>query len=421
MKRVILGAGLTGLSAAYHGGGVIYEKEKSIGGRCASIKVNGYAFDFGIHVLHTKDNYVLGLLTKKLKASLHVQRRRARIYSYKTLTRYPFQANTYGLPPKVVKECLLGSIEAHYKNNIRDGNYRDWIYNTFGKGVAEHFLIPYSEKFWTVSPEEMTADWPDLRVPRPKLEEVLEGALTDQEKGFGPNWRFKYPDGDGIHALPDAFNSEKVKIKLGKEAVQIDVHKKEIIFRDSSRERYDKLISTIPLPELVKIICNPPKNVSGASRRLKYNSVFCVNIGVKNTNLNNTHWIYYPHRDYSFFRISFLKNFSKSMVPSGKSSIMAEVSYSKNKKMDKQKIVNTVLKDLIKAGIVKSRKTIDLVDTRDIKYAYVIYDHDRKKNVSIIKKFLIGNDIHTAGRYGNWEYYWMDDSILDGKKAAESI
>ncbi|MEW6614402.1 MAG: FAD-dependent oxidoreductase [Thermodesulfobacteriota bacterium] len=421
MNIVILGAGLTGLSAAYHGGGTIYEKEKEVGGTCRSPKIKGYTFDLGIHVLHTKNDYVLNLLIKNLNAPLLVQRRRAWIYSYNTLTRYPFQANTYGLPIKVVKDCLLGFIDVYNKDSINYDNYEDWIYATFGKGIAEHFLIPYSEKFWTIPPKEMTADWPDSRIPRPELEEVLEGALSDQKKGFGPNWTFRYPKKNGICTIPDAFYSINSEIFLNKEAIGVDIQKKEITFSDGFKKRYDKLISTTPLPELVKIIHDLPGEVVNASQGLRYNSIFCVNLGIKNPNLNDAHWIYYPQGDYSFFRISFPKNFLENSVPEGKSSITSEISYSQFKELDKGTIVDRVIKDLIKAKVLKRNDKIELIDTRDIKYGYIIYDHNRSKNSSIIKKFLMDNNIYTAGRYGSWEYYWMDDSILDGKRAIDHI
>ena len=102
---VILGAGLAGLSAAYHGGGRIYEKCDIVGGVCISPHIDGYTFDLEIHVLHTKNQYVLKLLQQDLGLTLDQQTRAAQIYSYDTLTRYPFQANTFGLPIHIAKEC----------------------------------------------------------------------------------------------------------------------------------------------------------------------------------------------------------------------------------------------------------------------------------------------------------------------------
>ncbi len=98
-----------------------------------------------------------------------------------------------------------------------------------------------------------------------------------------------------------------------------------------------------------------------------------------------------------------------------------EVFYSKFKKINKTGIVQDVIDSLIKIGILKKSDSIICVNTRDIKYAYVIYTHDREKNVKIIHNFLKKNDIYPAGRFGEWKYLWMDQTILSGKKAAYEV
>ena len=419
---IILGGGLAGLSAAYHGGGIIYEKESQYGGMCRSPVVNGYRFDLGIHVLHTRNESILRLL-RKLKLELVDQSRDAWIYSYEKLTRYPFQANTFGLPIPIVKECLETFVEAYCKNKAdNEGpvctNYEEWITAAFGRGIARHFMIPYSEKFWTVRPSEMTTDWIDVRVPMPNLGEVIEGALTDQDKGFGPNSLFKYPLDYGIQALPRAFVESGLKIHLDKEAVKIDLENRKITFSDGETNLYSSLISTIPLPELFRLFDAPP-GIKAVVDDLRYNSILCVNIGVDREDLNEKHWIYYPEEKYPFFRISFLRNFSFYLVPENKSSITAEIAYSKERPIDKENISETVIKGLIDAGILARNDYIEFVDLRDLKYGYVIFDHRRRENLDKIKRFLMNKGIITAGRYGAWEYQWMDDAILDGIRAAQ--
>ncbi len=422
-KTIILGGGLAGLSAAWHGGGTVYEKEHKCGGTCISPKVNGYTFDLGIHVLHTRDEYVLKLLGEDLKVDFLEQKREAKIYSFERLTQYPFQANTYGLPVAIVKDCLIGFVEAYSDRRANDhgdfANYEDWIIATFGEGVARHFMIPYSEKFWTVSPSDMTTDWLDVRIPMPSLDEVVEGALTNQAKGFGPNAIFRYPRKDGISAIPEAFLSSGIDVVFNKEATGIDLTKKEVSFSDGTSECYDTLIATIPLPELVRL-AGARADIVKASEGLRCNSVLCVNLGIDEPALNENHWIYYPEEKYSFFRISFLGNFSSGTVPESKSSITAEISYCDRKEPDRDNIVDVVIKDLIDAKVINKDSRIELTDLRDIKYGYVIYDHNRKENVSDIKSFFEENSVFVAGRYGSWEYQWMDDAILDGKKAAEA-
>jgi len=422
-KTIILGAGLAGLSAAYHGGGRVFEKDGECGGMCISPTIKGYTFDLGIHVLHTKNEYVLKLLEQDLKIKFHTRERISWIYSYDRLTRYPFQANTYGLPIPVVKECLIEFFKAYSK---REGgkspeykDYEQWINTYFGKGIARLFMIPYSEKFWTIHPREMTTDWLDVRIPMPKLEEVIEGALTDQEKGFGPNATFRYPEKNGISEIPNAFiRNGGVDVVFNKEAVKVDLAKKEVTFSDGDTESYDVLISTIPTPELIRIT-KAPESISEIARKLRHNSIFCVNLGIDREKINDSHWIHFPEKKYSFFRITFLSNYTPTMAPPGKSSISAEIAYSDYRHIDKDKVTDDVIRDLIKTGILKKEDKIELKDTRDIKYGYVFYDHERSRTMDEIRTFFENTSVLLAGRYANWEYQWMDNAILDGKKAAE--
>jgi protoporphyrinogen oxidase len=53
--------------------------------------------------------------------------------------------------------------------------------------------------------------------------------------------------------------------------------------------------------------------------------------------------------------------------------------------------------------------------------AYVVYDHDRAKNVKLIRDWLSDHDIVLAGRYAEWEYYNSDHAFIAGKKAAEDV
>lgn len=418
---IILGAGLAGLSAAYHGGGKIYEKELAIGGTCSSMVRDGFVFDLGIHVLHTKDRYVLKLLSKHKKPGLKLRRRSARIYSNQVLTKYPFQANTFGLPKNIASQCLIGFMEALGNTKRNYDNYEDWVYANFGKGIAEHFYLPYSEKFWTVKASELTNDWIDVRVPRPRLEQVIAGALSIQKEEFGPNALFQYPLTGGIQRVADALVKPGMEILLGKKAEMIKAEEKIVFFGDRMQIAYNNLISTLPLPELIGMIDKVPVQVKRAVNDLKYNSIFCVNLGIKREDLTLHHWIYFPEARYLPFRVSFPRNFSKFTVPKGWSSIQAEISYSKFKPIKQRDIVEKVICDLIKAKIIKAQDKVKLISTKDIKFGYIIYDHSRVSNLKIINQFLKKYRIYNAGRYARWEYLWMDETILSGRKVIKEI
>lgn len=428
-KRIIvLGAGLSGLSVAWHlrrkkGYDCrVFEKETEPGGLCRSKPIGGFTFDYDGHLLHFRHPYAFRLIKNLLGDNLAEHRRSAWIYFRNSYTRYPFQANLYGLPSSVAKECLLGIIEARKNRRIKkqkDPNFLDWIYSTFGMGIARHFMIPYNTKFWTLPPRELSCLWFDGFIPVPSLAQTIEGALEENDRQFGYNARFWYPKRGGISEVPKVLSSQIENLYTGASVTGIDLEKKEIEINSSCRERFDYLVSTLPLPELPCIIKGLPKGALSLFHKLKWNSIFNLNLGVEGKSKGlDRHWIYFSQPDISFFRVGFFHNFSSFLTPPNKSSLYAEVSYSKSKPLDKDKAVLRMKEDLMMTGILGSDDKIVAEDTNDIKYGYPIYD----KNYYISRKgilgFLMRNNIISCGRYGSWRYMSMEAALLDGKDVA---
>ena len=427
-KVVILGAGLTGLSTAYHleklNSGLdyqIFEKEDTPGGLCRSKQVNGFKFDCDGHLLHFKHKYTRQLLRKLLNGNLRKHRRNSSIYAFDVHVRYPFQANLFGLPANVARKCLSGFIQAQNNGKIAGANnssFKNWIYRTFGKGIAEYFMLPYNQKFWTASLEDLTCEWIDGFIPVPSLEELIEGTVAENRKDYGYNASFWYPAEGGIEELALAFVKRIQKIKTNAQAKRIDLAKKRIIFQDNKEVKYDYLVSTIPLPELAKIMGNTPKEVTEAFQHLRWSSVFNLNLGIDRDKISDKHWVYFPDKKLIFFRIGFPHNFSSALTPPGKSSLYVEAAYPNHNFANKGNLVCRIIEDLKKVGILLPEDKILAKDINDMKYAYVIYDRNYSKATNKIADFLKFHQILPLGRFGSWKYMSMEDVILDGKKAA---
>ena len=420
-KPIILGGGLSGLSACYHGDGIIYEKTQKTGGHGSSHEENGFIFDEGIHVMHTKNKYILNLM-EELNVDMDIRERNAWIMSHGVMTRYPFQANTFGLPENILRDCIDGFIENDFVDNTKIESYEDWIYYIFGKGIAEHFMIPYSQKFWGLDARELTTEWVNVRHPKPSAEEVIEGSLREQKKGFGVNAIYRYPKKGGFGYIGKCLTEKcKDSIKVGMEATSINVKKKEIEFNHNEVVSYDTILSSLPLPELINIIPDAPGEVREAVSRLKTNSIFVVNIGVNRANITDKNWIYYLEKEFSFIRVSFPFNQSDNVVPHGASSISAEIAYGHGNFLptSKEKMADHVINELIEADVLKKSDEIIYLDTIDIKYGYVIFDKERKPAIKIVHDYLKSLDIIPFGRYGIWAYLWSDEAMLSGKKVAE--
>src|SRR6476660_7928151 len=200
-KVVVIGGGLAGASAAYHlldHDPILFERESSVGGLCRSFRQDGFTFDCTGHLIHLRNQYVKDLVAKLLPNAFNSHERFASIYSKAVTTPYPFQANTYGLPPEVVKQCVMGFVETlQSSSNGTSHNFHDWIVKTFGCGIAEHFMLPYNEKFWKQDLRTITSDWVSWSIPKPSLDEVMNGALGLTNKGMGYNPRFIYPRNGG--------------------------------------------------------------------------------------------------------------------------------------------------------------------------------------------------------------------------------
>jgi len=429
---LILGAGLTGLSAAYHLGRQgdhdwrILEKAGRAGGLCRSLRdEDGFTFDQSIHILYSGDPYASALIQDLLGQTMQVQERRSWVFSDGVYTPYPWQANTFGLPHDVVKECLLGLIEVHLGRGAqrRPENFEDWCRVTFGEGFARHYMIPYNRKQWAVDLRRMTDRWIRDRVLTPSLDQVIDGALRRPERSYGPNSVFWYPRQGGIEALPDGLLArlEPSRIHLGNEVRSIHWKERKVEAADGRVWRYDRLVSSLPLAHLVAAMRPAlPRELRDAAGRLEHNTVYAVNLGIRREDVSPYHWVYFPEDRFLLHRVSFPANFSRAMVPEGWSSVTVEVSTSPHRPVPTGKaLVDRVLLDLQAAEIVRAGDETRLKSVVRLDPAYVIYNHTHGRDVERLHRSLLRHDIVACGRFGEWEYLNMDHAILSGKRAVE--
>ena len=184
---------------------------------------------------------------------------------------------------------------------------------------------------------------------------------------------------------------------------------------------FDRLIFSLPLCYVPRFIPNLPPEVKRACDGLRYQGIYCVNVGVDREAISDKHWIYYYEDDFPFHRLSLPANFSPDCVPPGKSSIATEVAFSAVRPLNKDTAVEKTIEGLIAARLITPDDNISLVHTEEILPAYIIYDLNHAEYIKIIREFLLENGIHNVGRFGEWQYFNMDHSMRSGKTAADSI
>lgn len=430
---IIVGAGLAGLSTAYHLSGLpyrVYEREEEVGGLCRSYRKDGFTFDYTGHLLHFRQAGVKALVERLLAGKLQKHTRRSFIYSHRTYTEYPFQVNTFGLPPEVIRECLMGFIAtlARPVSSVspEDRTFKQWILDNLGEGMAKHFMVPFNEKLWRVSLDELTSDWVSWLVPKPELTDVLNGALGIKDKAFGYNPSFLYPTMDGIRVLPESFLPGIDMVGNGMELVEVDTKRRRARFEnrrsgESKQEHYESLVSTIPIPELVRCCRDFPEQLKEAAEALRWVSVYNVNLGVSRERVSDKHWIYFPEAEFPFYRAGFPTNFSPSLGRSGCSSMYVEISHRPNEHQSADQLIERARSGMERAGILRPDDELVVADVKDLRYAYVYFDRHRARAVPAIVAELERRGIYSIGRYGRWEHTSMEDAIAQGQQLAERL
>lgn len=427
-KIVIIGAGLTGLSTAYHlekkgyFDYKIFEKDSTVGGLCRSVYQDGFTFDYTGHLLHISDPYFQSFINHTIgMEQLESVIRRSFIYSHDVYTHYPFQINLYGLPAQTIAECIEGFV---LKKKKTVHSFYDWALSNFGKGIAQHFFFPFQRKIFAYNLKKVTASWTGRFVPSTSLLQMIHGALKEpyQDEKVGYNAHFYYPKMGGIYAWIEGIaQTVKNPIHVGYEVQKIDLERKIVTFTNGDYEQFDTLISTMPLDHLLnKVQEKPTTNFNKQQGNLLCNSVVNFNLGIARSDLSSKHWIYFPEGEYPFYRLGFPHNFSQGTVPSGCSSMYGEFSYIKKSKK--------FIEQQLKKSLVATKKLLN-IDEKDIllekiihiSHAYVIYDFWREKNLSNLLKSLQDQEIYSIGRYGAWKYASMQEAVLEGKKLAEEL
>jgi protoporphyrinogen oxidase len=423
----ILGGGLTGISAAVHTdrSWVLLEKNDRLGGHARTDVRDGYHFDKTGHWLHLRDPYTKGLVEEILPGQMERVERKARIFSNGALTRFPFQANLHGLPPAVIKECLLGFIDAWQKRDpaAKPAHFEEFIYQQFGEGIARHFMIPYNHKLWGVHPREITAEWCTRFVPRPTLDDVVAGAVGASPPELGYNISFLYPREGGIEtmtrALAGRMRTDLGETLLGTVPDAIDLETK-TVSAGGEAIRYRAMVATIPLPELLRRIQQLPPDLEKLAGQLRCTPVRYLNVATRRPPPSDFHWIYVPEEKYPFYRVGIYSNALPSMAPRGLGSLYVELS-DRGPIADQDALIRDVAAGLHAAGALASPDDLLFADLHELQYAYVVFDDNYYPATERIRSWLESHAIYPRGRYGFWTYNAMEDCILAGREVAQTV
>jgi len=434
VRWAVLGGGLAGVTLARllheRGHGVqVFEKERETGGLCRSRAERGFTFDTGgSHVIFSRDAEVLGFMHQVLGENREVRDRQTKIFYKGRYVKYPFENGLAELPKEDLFFCLSEFVKALIASEKGEfsppANFREWMVQTFGKGIAESYLIPYNEKIWKIAPEQMSAHWVEGRVPRPPVEDILKSAIGIETEGYTHQAVFSYPRTGGIESLVKAIGAPvREFISTGAPVTSVRRERKGFVLQAGGREaRADRVVSTIPLPALLPCLGDVPDGVREACDGLRSTALLSVCIGIRGR-VPPYSWVYIPSPEVGLFnRVSFPSNYSPAVAPPGHSSVLAEITCLREDPVFSApdgEIVSHVIGGLGKMGVLDDPGKVMYTAVERSPFAYVVYDLAYQARIRVVREFCGDRGIHLVGRFSQFEYLNMDGVIRSAMDFAE--
>lgn len=417
-NNVILGAGIAGISAAYHlkqkgENSVIFEKDNDWGGLCGFFEIDGFRFDRFVHFTFAKDEKIAELFAKS--SPLYAHPPVSYNYWRGCWLKHPAQNNLAPLPIEEKVKIIDSFVNRPRKDVAEISDYAEWLRVQYGDYFAENFPFAYTRKYWGVEAKQLETKWVGNRLHVSPLPEVLRGAFAEQQENFYYTKFMNYPKKGGFRSIMNECR-KGLDIRLNKKAVRIDTAAKQVEFADGTVENYDNLISSLPLPEIIKMISDVPENVQNAAKQLRWTCGYQVSLGFNRPDVAKYLWFYIYDEDVPPARVYSPNLKSPDNAPEGCSSLQAEIFFANGANIpDKDKILQQTVSKLKEI----CRFADDDVVVKDIRfepYANIIFTPEIYESRKVVREWLQARGIKTIGRFGEWDYLWSHQAFESGMK-----
>jgi protoporphyrinogen oxidase len=411
---LIVGAGMSGLAVADRLGKersyLVLEADREVGGYCKTVQQDGFVWDYSGHFFHFRHPEIEAELVARMRDQriLKVEKD-SRVYYAGKMVDFPFQKNIHQLPLDEFLECLH---DLYFREERVPDSFLEMLYAKFGRGIAEKFLIPYNEKLYATDLGKLDVDAMGRFFPHAELSEIIAGFRKSDNRSY--NATFTYPEGGAIqyvHALLGGV--DEARVALGERLLAVDLAAK--VATTTRRDiRFEHLISSAPFDALLRLA-----GVHHDPTIYSYNQVEVWNLGFDRKGPPGYHWVYFPQRDVSFYRVGFYDN----IFGSDRMSLYVELGRRAHDQVDDQvaeESLAAVLRDLERVGLVDGHQ---LVSKHHVVMnpAYVHITVDSLRDVAEKKALLREHGVHSLGRYGSWTYCSIEDNIVEARALVDQL
>jgi oxygen-dependent protoporphyrinogen oxidase len=427
----ILGAGMAGLTAANflkqnkkHF--VLYEAGNKIAGLASSFKdAEGFSHDFGAH-----------FVTNRLAKAIGVDSQ-CRIVKHYGETVW-LKGKSYGYPfglmkiPRIPISFLKTRIQS-LNNGHAPNSASDWFSKRYGVSFAQEIALPLVEAWSGVSAEKLS----------PAAGESLPGSILktfylktasfftgravacgyNREMPERPSVWHVYPN-NGVATLCTKLaegSEDSIKLQSPVTEILVENEKAVAVRVNGELQEVSAVISTAPANILAKLVKGTDALKPFAN--FQFRPMVFVNLRFQGRDLLPDTVMWFPEKDFPFFRLTEVTRSMPWLAPEGKSIITADIGCQKDDEfwtMDEEKLSALCL-DYLSAVIPDVKKRFLGSSILKTPVAYPVFLKTYEKERQDFEQTTHVENLLSIGRNGEFAHRFMEDIYWRTRKKVQCL
>ncbi|MBP7571359.1 MAG: FAD-dependent oxidoreductase [Acidobacteria bacterium] len=431
----ILGGGPAGLAAGCAAASLnvpfaVFEGAPYAGGNCRTISRDGFRFDTGAHRLHDRDAGVTAWVRSLLDGELNEVAAPSRIAFDGRFVNFPLSPinAARALGARRSARALIEIANQRLHPRTPAASFEDFALKSYGRTLAEAFLLGYSSKLWGRPCRELAPEIAGARLNGLGVRAVLAEMAGGGRRTRHLDGRFLYPR-RGIGRLTDRLAQacgEALRLRSRITRVLHDGRRiAAVVVNDRERVGVEAAVSTLPLGAFASMLDPaPPPAVLDAAEGLRFRHVVLVAIFLRRRSVTPCATVYFPDPAVPFTRVYEPRNRSEAMAPAGHTSLVVEIPCGEADgpwRMDDLAVAALARGALEGIGWVDPVE-IAGIDVHRLADAYPVLDVDARGRALAVEQFL-GRfaNLRLAGRPGRFAYSHLHDQLRQGRESVAAI
>jgi len=413
---IVIGAGPAGLGAALALGdsAIVLESGQTVGGLCGTLTLEGAIFDLGGHSFHTPHPVIRRLVFDALE--MEEQTRDAWCWLNGEWVRYPFQQHFSELADSDSRHaCQIGLDTAGGWQDA--ANFDEYLDRRFGRGITELFMRPYNRKLWGADLTRLDTEWVAERVAAPVG--TAESNMSESRRR-SPLLReavIAYPAKGGFGEIFQALARRVADLRFRQCVTSIDPQNSTLRTANGETASWRRIVSTLPLSALLRLIPNVPTAISSAVSELRAVPITLVMLVLDGRHETFRQRIYCPDKNIIGHKIVLNHNSSRWLRTLPRHGVQVELSEFNpfsGRSADLRSLVKAVVAGLLRMGVISSPDYVRRTKVLRIPFGYPVQTHSRGNIVALAQHWLSEHRIYTVGRFGEWAYVNSDEALYRG-------